>query len=98
MNCVSKETRCEVYDECGIVQQKRNTRCNLHHIVFKSDLKRGLVPKKYPINSRCNLIPLPIDVHNELHKLVEETPAFRNNIECRKWLANYAYNGDLDLL
>jgi hypothetical protein len=95
---LSHQTRKEVFEEAGIVQKKRNGRYNIHHDIFKSDVKRGLVPRNFPINERRNLTPLPIDVHNDLHELVERTPAFRNNIECRKWLANMAYNGELDLI
>lgn len=98
MKSLSHETRREVYDQAGIVQKKRNNRYNIHHCIFKSDVKRGLVPRHFPVNARENLIPLPIEVHNQLHKLVEETPAYRNNIECRIWLANMAYNGELDLI
>lgn len=98
MKSLSHETRREVYEEAGIVQKKRNNRYNIHHCIFKSDVKRGLVPRHFPVNAKENLIPLPIIVHNELHELVERTPAYRNNIECRIWIANYAYNGELDLL
>lgn len=95
---LSNKTRKEVFTDCGVVYKKRNGRYNIHHDIFKSDVKRRLVPRNFPVNEKRNLTPLPIEVHNELHKIVEETPAFRNNIECRKWLSNYAYNGDLDLI
>lgn len=98
MKEVSHATRKEVFESAGLVYKKRNGRYNIHHDIFKSDVKRGLVPRNFPINEKRNLTPLPITVHNDLHKLVEETPAFRNNIECRIWLANMAYNGELDLI
>ena len=98
MKGVSKETRRECFEQAGIKNPKRNPRVNLHHICFKSDYKRGLLPRDFNVNRRENLIPLPITIHNELHKIVEETPAYRNCIESRIWLANYAYNGELDLL
>lgn len=92
MRELSHRTRKDVYRGCEI---EMSGRVNIHHIIFKSDYKRGLVPRDFCVNSRCNLIPLPVDVHNELHKIVQETPAFRNNIDSRIWLANYAFNGDL---
>lgn len=98
MKGVSKETRRECFEQAGIKNPKRNPRYNIHHEIFKSDVKRGLVPKNFPLNDRHNLVPLPIEIHNELHELIAREPAFRDNIDCRIWLANYAYNGELDLL
>lgn len=95
MKEISNQTRKELYKQ---IDMKPNKRTNIHHIIFKNDVKRGLVSKKFPISARANLIPLPIAVHNELHELVERTPAFRTNIDSRVWLANYAFNGELDLL
>jgi hypothetical protein len=95
---LSHKDRQEVFNQVGIKNPKRNPRYNIHHIIFKSDVSRGLVDKHFPLCNRSNLIPLPIETHNALHKLVEETPDFRNNIESRVWLANYAYNSELDLL
>jgi len=97
MKELSNRQRCEVFNQAGLTK-KRNKTHNIHHIIFKSDIKRGLVDKHFPICARSNLIPLPIIVHRELHELVENTPAYRNNIECRIWIANYAYNGELDML
>lgn len=88
----------EVFEQCGVSNQKNKPRCNIHHIIFKKDIKYGDAPRDFPINTRCNLIPLPIDVHNELHDIVERTPAFKWNIDSRIWIANYAFNGELDLL
>lgn len=95
MKEVCREVRKEVFAECGVEWGKRKSTHNIHHIVFRSDYKRGLVDKSYPIKSRCNLVVLPIKVHEELHELIERTPAYRTNIDSRIWLANYAYNGDL---
>jgi hypothetical protein len=92
---LSHRDRQEVFKQCNIDYQKRKTTHNVHHIFFKADKRNNLLPKSFDVNARSNLIPLPIEVHNALHKLVEETPDFRNNIESRVWLANYAYNGDL---
>ena len=90
--------RREVFEESGLVYKKARKTHNIHHICFKKDVRYGDAPRDFPINARFNLIPLPIDVHNELHDLVERTPAFRWNTDSRIWLANYAYNGELDLL
>lgn len=98
MKELSHRDRQEVFKQCNIDYQKRKTTHNVHHIIQKSDVKRGLVDKHFPVSNRSNLIVLPIIVHNELHRIIEDTPAFRNNIESRIWLANYAYNSELDLL
>lgn len=95
---LSNQSRRDVFEQCGVPFGKRKSTHNIHHIVQKQDVKRGLVAKHFPVNSRCNLVVLPIPVHAELHDLIESTPAYRTNIDCRVWLANYAYNGELDLL
>lgn len=88
----------EVFEECGVEWGKRNSTHNIHHIIFKSDVHHGDVDRHFPLNARSNLVVLPIPVHKELHDLVERTPAFKWNTDSRIWLANYAYNGELDLL
>jgi hypothetical protein len=98
MKELSHKDRQEVFKQCNIDYQKRKTTHNVHHIIQKSDIKRGLVDRHFPVNGRSNLVVLPIAVHNELHRIIEDTPAYRNCIESRIWIANYAYNGELDLL
>ena len=98
MKELSNKDRQEVFKQCNIDYQKRKTTHNVHHIIQKSDIKRGLVDRHFPVNGRSNLVVLPIAVHNELHRIIEDTPAYRNCIESRIWIANYAYNGELDLL
>lgn len=98
MRELSSDARKDVFKECGVEWGKRKSTHNVHHIIFKCDVHKGLVDKHFPLNNRCNLIVLPIPVHEELHELIERTSAYRNNIESRVWLANYAYNGELDLL
>lgn len=98
MKELSHRDRKEIFDQVGLTNPKRNPRYNIHHIIFKSDVSRGLVDKHFPLCNRSNLIPLPIEVHKQLHEIVEQTPAYRNCIDSRIWLANYAFNGDLDLL
>jgi hypothetical protein len=98
MKELSHKDRQDVFKQCNIDYQKRKTTHNVHHIIQKSDIKRGLVDRHFPVNGRSNLVVLPIAVHNELHRIIEDTPAYRNCIESRIWIANYAYNGELDLL
>jgi len=98
MKELSHKDRQDVFKQCNIDYQKRKTTHNVHHIIQKSDIKHGLVDRHFPVNGRSNLVVLPIAVHNELHRIIEDTPAYRNCIESRIWIANYAYNGELDLL
>ena len=98
MKELSHQTKQEVYKQCGIKNPNKKPKYNIHHIIFKSDVKYGDAPRDFPVNARFNLIPLPISVHNELHDLVERTPAFKWNTDSRIWLANLAFNNDLDLL
>jgi hypothetical protein len=98
MKELSDHTRKELFRQCGIKNPKRSPRYNIHHIYFKDDLHCGRIDKHFPINDRSNLIPLPIDVHAELHELIAREPAYRNNMDARVWLANYAFNGELDLI
>ena len=98
MKELSHKDRQDVFKQCNIDYQKRKTTHNVHHIIQKSDIKRGLVDRHFPVNGRSNLVVLPIAVHNELHRIIEDTPAYRNCIESRIWIANYAYNDELDLL
>jgi len=86
-----------VFQECGLKPKDKKTH-NVHHIVEKSDIKRRLVPKSFPINERENLIPLPIIVHNELHDLMDNDHRFAGNIHTRVYLANMAFNAELDLV
>jgi hypothetical protein len=95
---LSHQVRKDVFEQCGVKWGKRKSTHNIHHIIFKKDVKHGDAPRDFLVNARFNLIVLPIPVHKELHDLVERTPAYRNCIESRIWLANYAYNGELDLL
>jgi len=98
MKELSHKDRQDVFKQCNIDYQKRKTIHNVHYIIQKSDIKRGLVDRHFPVNGRSNLVVLPIAVHNELHRIIEDTPAYRNCIESRIWIANYAYNDELDLL
>lgn len=95
---LSNQQRKDVFQECGVPYGKRKITHNIHHIIEKQDVHRGLVDKHFPLNNRCNLIVLPIPVHSQLHEIMDNEPAYRTNIDSRIWLANYAYNGDLDML
>lgn len=71
---------------------------NIHHIVFKNDKKTGLVPSSFSLNFESNKVKLPIGVHNELHAIVDSNPIFKKDVSTRVYLANMAYNGELDMI
>ena len=98
MKELSHKDRQEVFKQCNIDYQKRKTTHNVHHIIQKSDIKRGLVDRHFPVNGRSNLVVLPIAVHNELHKIIDNNPQYRNDIGLRVYFANMAWNGELDLI
>lgn len=83
------------FEQRGINPADKNYNC--HHIIFRSDVKKGLVAKDYPINAVDNLLPLPIERHNALHKYIQENH-LQNNIGCRVDLAHLAKVGELDHL
>ena len=85
--------RAEVFQECGLKPSDKKHNC--HHIYERQDLKHHRVPKGFPINCRENLIPLPKDVHAELHEIVENNPVYRKDISLRVYFANMAFCGDL---
>lgn len=85
-----------VFKECNL--KSSNNKYNCHHIIERNDKKRKLVPNDFPLNNRSNLIPLPITVHDDLHKLMDNDPYFKRNINTRVYLANMAFNGELDLV
>jgi hypothetical protein len=95
---LSHQVRKDIFEQCGVEWGKRKSTHNIHHIIQKQDIHNGDAPKHFPLNARSNLIVLPIPVHKDLHDLIESTPAYRHNLDSRKWLANMAYNGDLDLI
>ena len=86
-----------VFEECGL-RSKDKKSYNVHHVVEKSDIKRKLVPKSFPINERENLIPLPKDIHEELHDLMDNDHRYAGNIHTRVYLANMAFISELDLV
>lgn len=95
MKELSKDTRREIFEECGVPYSKRKSTHNVHHIIQKRDVRDRLVPKNFPVNDRCNLIVLPIITHNQLHKIIDSNPEYANDISLRVYLANMAYNGDI---
>lgn len=97
---MSKETEYElnkeiVYGECHMKKRDRHNNC--HHIYFRDDEKKHRLPPNFPINDRCNLIPLPVPIHEELHRIIFEEPQFKD-IQLRTYMANMAFNGELDLI
>lgn len=95
MKELSKDTRREVFDECGVPYSKRKSTHNVHHVIQKRDVRDRLVPKNFPVNDRSNLIVLPIITHNQLHKIIDSNPEYVNDISLRVYFANMAYNGEL---
>ena len=95
MKELSKDTRREIFEECGVPYSKRKSTHKVHHVIQKRDVRDRLVPKNFPVNDRCNLIVLPIITHNQLHKIIDSNPEYANDISLRVYLANMAYNGDI---
>lgn len=98
MKELSKDTRREIFEECGVPYSKRKSTHNVHHIIQKRDVRDRLVPKKFPVNDRSNLIVLPIINHNQLHEIIDDNPEYRNDISLRVYFANMAFNSELDLV
>ena len=86
----------EVFIDCGLKPKQKGYNC--HHELFRNDLKTHKLHPDFPINDKANLIPLPIPVHEELHKLVDSNPLFKNDISLRVYFSNMAYIGELDLV
>lgn len=84
-------SRKEVFEDCNI--KNSDKRYNCHHIQFKRDINK--LPKDFTLSKRSNLIPLPIDIHEELHELIDQDTYFKNNLQTRVYLANMAFSGDL---
>lgn len=97
MKELSKDTRREIFEECGVPYSKRKSTHNVHHDYFRCDLKKHLIPSNFPINNKNNLTVLPIKTHEELHKIIENDIRYRD-IRLRKYMSNMAFNGDIDLI
>jgi len=82
------------FNECHLNKHDKK-RINCHHIYFKSDERQ--LPQRFQINSLENLVPLPIETHKELHEMVEQRIYLRD-ISTRVYLANMAFNSELDLV
>ena len=95
MKELSKDTRREIFEECGVPYSKRKSTHNVHHVIQKRDVRDRLVDKKFPVNDRSNLIVLPIITHNQLHKIIDSNPEYANDISLRVYFANMAFCGDL---
>jgi hypothetical protein len=66
----NKKRVMEIY---GVDPEDRSF--NIHHIIFKSDFQGGGVAEsvdKGYMNSKANLIPLPVNEHKRLHERVED--------------------------
>ena len=69
---------------------------NKHHIFFKKDRVR--LPRNFDLEDPSNKVKLPVSTHIELHTIVDRNPYLRNNLETRVYMANMAYNEELDLV
>lgn len=92
---VYHKNRKEVFKDCP---EKPYEQENCHHTYERNDKKRKLLPPNFPIDCRRNLVPLPIGYHNLLHEIMDNTKEFKRNIATRVYLANMAFNGELDLI
>ena len=84
----------QTFRDCGLKPSDKKHSC--HHIQLRRDHSR--LPREFNLNDKRNLVPLPIDTHTELHKLIDETPCFMDNLNTRVYLANMAFIGELDLV
>jgi hypothetical protein len=84
------ENRTLAFEQLGINPNDR--RYNCHHIIQKKDKKNGLA-QGIDIDDVANLLPLPIEEHNFLHKYLD-THYEVNTISMRVNIANIIYNGD----
>lgn len=90
------QNRNSTFKLCGIDPNNKSFSC--HHLYFKHDKKTNKLPPFFPVNCRSNLIPLPIEIHNDLHALIDNSKEFKRNISTRVYLANMAFNRELDLV
>ena len=85
-----------VFKERGL--KPHTNRENCHHIVEKNDKKRKLIRSDFQLNNRSNLVPLPIEVHEQLHILMDNDKRYKRDVSVRVYFANMALNGELDLV
>lgn len=85
----------DIYKECGIKPRNKNINC--HHVYFKNDKHLGLLPNNFKIHDRSNLVPLDIQIHNQLHWMIDNLIGMKRDITNRVYMANMAYNEELDL-
>ncbi len=89
-----KQVKKELRKELGL--SSKDKKINFHHIIERRDKKEGRVPDDFPINNRQNITPLFIQSHEQLHFLDDNY--FHNDITTRVYLANMAFNEELDLV
>lgn len=70
-----------VYEIYGI--DPHDPRYNIHHMVFKRDVKSGLM-KDFDVNKISNLIPLLKEDHAQLHKKVDLMENYHNQMPRRR--------------
>lgn len=67
---------------------------NIHHIQFKRDHHRL---KGFNIDAESNKVKLPICVHNQLHRIIDNS-IYKDDLTTRVYFANMAVNQELDLI
>ena len=95
-NEVLASNKIAAREQCGIDAFDNNY--SVHHIIEKRYYKEGKIPITFPINARSNLIPLPREIHRQLHIKIDGDIRFKNDINTHTYMANMAFNGELDLI
>ena len=89
-----KQVKKELRKEFGL--SSKDKRINFHHNFERRDKKEGRLPEGFSINTRFNITPLFIGDHEYLHFLDDKY--FHERIDTRVYLANMAFNNELDLV
>lgn len=87
-------TKCVERKELHI--RHNDKKINFHHIIHRQDYADNLVPRNFPLHGESNVIPLPIHIHEQLHWIDDQY--FHQDISTRVYLANMAFNSELDLV
>ena len=64
-----KENSERVREIYGVGNSKKY---NIHHICDRYGYKQGDYGEDFDIDGKANLIPLPIEDHNELHRRIQQ--------------------------
>ena len=89
-----KQVKKELRKEFGL--SSKDKRINFHHTFERRDKKENRLPEGFSINTRFNITPLFIGEHEHLHFLDDKY--FHGRVDTRVYLANMAFNEELDLV